>query len=352
MKPQVLFVCETYPSQPGGLAEAGRRISQALQPECGSLRRLVLDRALEPGVARYDEEQSLYRLGPLSDEDETLQMVEQFVAHLEPLDLVHAFYAGPLAGAALAGALRAGKKTVVSLRGNDLDRGHYRPKANALLHWTLARAGAITCVSREQVHKLRVWFDRRDGHYIPNSVDGDQFYPDQPLDDLPPGPLVVFSGEMRWKKGLKVVEEVARQAAGHFQLALVGGNKSKTRLNGVLEIPYQRDRDWMRRLYCRADLVWLPAFWEGMPNALLEAMACARPVLAHAVGGVPDLIGPERGWTLPLTAVEQNFEVIQQILADPQRLEVGRRAREHVRVHHSPQAERQAYLELYRSQLI
>ena len=341
----VLFVCQSYPPQAGGLARAGQRISSHLEPHCSSLKRLVLDASLAP--AQAVEQAGLIRLGPMPEEEETLQLVEQLVAHLEPLDLVHAFYAGPLAAAAVAGALRAGKPSLVSLRGNDLDRGFYRAKGASLLSWLVGHATALSCVSREQVNKLRLWFDRPDGVFIANSVDGDLFYPDQPLEDLGEGPIVLFSGEMRWKKGLPLVLELADQ----FQIVLAGGVRGpekrllRQQAPKVKILDYQHDDAWLRRLYCRADVVWLPAFWEGMPNALLEAMACGRPVLANRVGGVADLISAENGWTLGLNESHLHAERIQEILDHPGPR--GARARQYVLENHRPAQETRAYLDLY-----
>ena len=340
----VLWVCQTYPPEAGGLARAAQRISSHLRPHCSSLRILRLDKSLPAGMA--SSQGDVISLGPLPDEDETCQLVEQFIMHLEPLDLVHAFYAGSLATAAVAASRRRGCAHLVSLRGNDLDRGLYRPKGSAQLQWLVQRAQALTCVSREQQQKLETWFERRDGHYIPNSVDSQLFFPDQPLQEgLPEGPLLVFFGEMRWKKGLHLVAQVAEQAQDRFRIVLVGGVRGGPCPPQVLQLPYREDPAWLRRLYARAELVWLPAFWEGMPNTVLEAMACARPVLAHAVGGVPDIVTSETGWSLSLNQLEQTLELIESILRDP-----GSRpqaALGHVLKHHQPQQERAAYLQLY-----
>jgi glycosyltransferase involved in cell wall biosynthesis len=344
----VLWLCQTYPPDPGGLAKAARRISQGLRPQLSSLRILRLDKSLPPGQAQAEGD--IWSLGPLPDEDETCQLVEQLLVHLGPLDLIHCFYAGSLACAGVAAGLRRGCPQVVSLRGNDLDRGIYRSKGSAQLQWLLKKATAITCLSREQQHKLARWFDRQDGHYIPNSVDTQEFFPDQPLSvGLPEGPLLMFFGEMRWKKGLHLLSQVVEQAQSRFRIVLVGGVRGGPCPAEVIRLPYRDDPAWLRGLYARAEVVWLPAFWEGCPNTILEAMACARPILAHAVGGVADLLDEQTGWTLALSELDQTAQRVLEICENPGHR--GEAARQHVQIHHQPTQETKAYLSLYRDLL-
>jgi glycosyltransferase involved in cell wall biosynthesis len=67
------------------------------------------------------------------------------------------------------------------------------------------------------------------------------------------------------------------------------------------------------KLYNFTSLFVLPSLWEGMPNAVLEAMAAAKPVVATRVGGVPELVvDGETGILVP----PENPEALARAIAD------------------------------------
>ena len=83
-----------------------------------------------------------------------------------------------------------------------------------------------------------------------------------------------------------------------FKFIVVGDGELKTILMEKAEKLNVRDaisfRGWqkdMPAVYSELDIVVLTSKNEGTPVAIIEAMAASRPVVATAVGGVPDLIG-------------------------------------------------------------
>lgn len=77
------------------------------------------------------------------------------------------------------------------------------------------------------------------------------------------------------------------------------------------------------------DIVVLTSRHEGLPNCLVEAMAAGRPVVATAVGGIPDLvIHGETGWLVEPGDAVAVAEAIHALLPSTVRAAFGARARE------------------------
>lgn len=74
--------------------------------------------------------------------------------------------------------------------------------------------------------------------------------------------------------------------------------KKRVHLTG--EIPHSQICKW---LSC-ADLFVLPSYYEGLPNSILEAMACKLPIIATRTGGIPEAV--EEGNTGMLIDLERD----------------------------------------------
>ena len=78
-------------------------------------------------------------------------------------------------------------------------------------------------------------------------------------------------------------------------------------------------------------LLVLPSFTEGLPNILLEAMACGTPVLSTGVGSVPDVITEgETGFLMDSNSPETIAQSVVRVLGCPDFEVVARRALDHV----------------------
>jgi glycosyltransferase involved in cell wall biosynthesis len=86
----------------------------------------------------------------------------------------------------------------------------------------------------------------------------------------------------------------------------------------------------VRRSMLQSRAVVMPSFVEGIPVALMEAMALRRPVIATYVGGIPELVrSGETGWLVPAGSVAELANAMRQALATPARqlAEMGERGR-------------------------
>jgi glycosyltransferase involved in cell wall biosynthesis len=96
------------------------------------------------------------------------------------------------------------------------------------------------------------------------------------------------------------------------------------------------DRADVRDVLAAFDVFVLPSRTEGMSNALLEAMAMARPVVATAVGGTPEVLaGDTTGLLVPADDPSTMAGAIARLLDDPERsARLGAAARRRVEEHY------------------
>jgi glycosyltransferase involved in cell wall biosynthesis len=97
------------------------------------------------------------------------------------------------------------------------------------------------------------------------------------------------------------------------------------------------------------DVFVLPTLAEGTPNSIIEAMANGLPVIASAVGGIPDLVTQETGILVPPDDVTALANAMMALALDPGlRMRLGRAARARYEKLFSPQAVLPMLMDTYR----
>ena len=374
-----LWIVERFPPQKGGVASAAGRQVASLAAAGAAPDVLQLSADLPPG--RLEPETgggvTVHRLGRAPRDEESLRLLFQVAVelgragghtHVHGFYAVHSGYVATLVGSAL------GRPSLVSLRGNDVDLAMFQGNRQPLLRQALERADAVLPVSRELADTARLLCGRERGvRVVHNGVDTAAFTPgpapEAALAEVgdAPRPWIGFSGELRFKKGLTLLLALAERMAdaGLGTLFAIGGGRGDER-EGLIrwrvrrpeasprlrELPYRRDPARLAGLYRAMDLVVFPSLWDGTPNALLEAMACGRPVLAAAVGGIRDVVEADRsGLLLPLTGLEgfPAAALAAAALPEARRADLGRAARQRVETAFSLAHEREALLAAYAS---
>jgi glycosyltransferase involved in cell wall biosynthesis len=159
------------------------------------------------------------------------------------------------------------------------------------------------------------------------------------------------------EKGIEVLLHALAKLPPDVQVWVVGGGPEADRLARVAQgltgrvrlfglqsdvLPYMQAADC---LVCPS--VWAEAF--GLVN--VEAMACGLPVVASRVGGIPEIVDPERnGMLVDPGDAGQLAAALGRLVERPElRQEMGRQARSDAVERYSTERQLERYLDVYRS---
>jgi glycosyltransferase involved in cell wall biosynthesis len=182
------------------------------------------------------------------------------------------------------------------------------PGRRACIADVLRRAGAVVCVSEHLARAAaEVAGDGIPVHVVRRGVDRDRFQPGDRgeararLGWDPSRAALVWVGRMVPVKGLDVLIDacVALDRRGlDVSLHLAGDGPLAAALRRQVEqagiarkvdfagtVPHGHLADWYRA----ADVTVLPSLSEGVPNVLLESIACGTPFVASDVGGIREI---------------------------------------------------------------
>lgn len=174
------------------------------------------------------------------------------------------------------------------------------------------------------------------------------------------GPWLAVLGRLEPVKGQAYLLEclaLLRDQGIEFRCVLIGDGPEReslvekvTRLQLADRVYLAGFRDEVPAWLAAIDVLVMPSRWEGLPMALLEAMALGKPVVAHAVGGIPDVVRDgQEGLLVPPHHPQQMMQALARLLGDAAlRAQMGANALSRVRSHYSAEALARAYEKLYR----
>lgn len=138
-------------------------------------------------------------------------------------------------------------------------------------------------------------------------------------------------GRLSVEKGHRYALQALRDVP-EVQLLVIGDGKEREPLEklsadlGIVQrVHFLGERSDARQIIGTLDVMVLPSLTEGLPNVILEAFAYKTPVVATAVGGVPELVKDgETGWLVPPRDPCALAQAIREALLNPE--EARRRA--------------------------
>ncbi|GAC1388732.1 MAG: glycosyltransferase family 4 protein [Ktedonobacteraceae bacterium] len=195
---------------------------------------------------------------------------------------------------------------------------------------------------------------------IPNGVDTEHFYPKLDTSSLATrAHTVVCVSKLRYEKGVDVLLQawhLVQQQVPQARLIMVGSGPIEPQLTQMAEALGIKESvefaglqsDVVMQLH-RANIAILPSRWEGMPNAVLEAMACGIPCIATRVSGSEDIIQPGvNGLLVEVEDYEAMAKALLTLLNDPALTQkYGQAARTTVEQRYSIEHITNIYIELY-----
>ena len=250
----------------------------------------------------------------------------------------------------VAKLLRA--RVVYQVHGGDLPEDFFRGRRalTAFLRWTLTLPDLIVVLASRELESYANFVPDQDVIVLPNGIDCRPYAHIPTVLTRPGDPLrLIYIGRLAREKGLYEALQAMRLALElgvDSRLTVAGAGPEEPRLRryaAALGIApriafagpvFGADK---ANLLAGADVMLLPSYAEGLPYALLEAMAAGVPVLATPVGAIPDVVSHgTHGYLVPVRDGRSLAEALALLSGDREKLAwMSRACRRRVRAAYS-----------------
>ena len=378
---KIAFLSEKYTPDIGGLAISAERLARLLASTGHQVHIFAPTGSLPAAETRSYSSNgiSTTRFGAHKRVDDTL--VDWFELLVQehrraPFDVIHAYFLTQAGFVAAYVGRYLNIPSVVSARGNDLERAVFDPSRASHILYSLQHASAVTTNANELAGKARALVPNLEVRVIPNGVDTGLFKPLLRNNALAeslslvnggqletPARVVGFAGELREKKGLRSLLGAYAQVTRKdpVTLLIVGDVRAGEDMQAFQEFKLSNPQaqvvvtgfvsaNDMPAYYALMDIFVQPSLRDGLPNALLEAMACEKPVLATPVGGIVDaVLDCKNGRLVSTNNADELASAMDELLTNEDlRNELGRAGRQTILEKFTLQSEVDGNLSVYR----
>ena len=279
-------------------------------------------------------------------------------------DVTITFFGIPSGPVGLVLRLAYGIPYIVSLRGGDVpgfqpyDLALYHRLVSPIIRFLWRRASGVVANSRGLQALAQRSASEVSVQVIPNGVDVERFHPAPHARKN--GPIrLLFVGRLVYQKGLDLLlQALALMPSGSdVILEVVGDGDARPDLEAMVGAMGISERisfaGWCPRSemplrYQATDIFVLPSRDEGMPNVVLEAMACGLPVIVTRIAGNEELVQEgETGLLVPCEDPVALAQALARLAADGEsRRRMGRAGRALVEQYYTWRRAAEAYLAL------
>ncbi len=259
------------------------------------------------------------------------------VIRINRIEAAIVFFSFPCGPLGLWGLMRGNVPYVISLRGGDVPGTE--PGLNTLhrllkpMRRLIFRKSIAVVANSPGLKEMSERADPCKVQVIPNGVDTDFFCPVEKSDEAGHRHFAfLFAGRFQRQKNLfYLIDQFAslkRSGVGPFVLHLVGDGPQCDELQSYAKNMGIEDclvwhgwvnKDRLREIYRSVDCFVNPSLYEGMPNVVLEAVACGLPVIASRVLGNDTVIRHgETGWLFDLDEQDGFLTVLRAMMENPE----------------------------------
>ena len=254
--------------------------------------------------------------------------------------IVHTAYAPLVAGSLLSAILHT--PFVVVVHGSDIRTIGRTSWLKYIQKMLMTKASRILCVSNDMQRILvnQYKIEEATTVVVPNGFDS-WLLTRTPPRMTPEHPKLVFVGRLCWEKdpltALKALKELKKNHPD-VMLSIFGNGylreklqsyTSRENLQRNVQIMGQMPHNRVMTAVSESDLFILTSIQEGLPTAMIEAMALAKPVIATDISGVRELVRDgHNGLLVPTQDPSILATRARELLSDTKRAEaLGRQAR-------------------------